>query len=88
MKNKKKTKNQTPRFILSKNKLIEQVDILKKQGLKVSYSYKTNREVGKELQKATECDFSIHSKQELGDFSKKDLERVWFFTQAENIEEL
>ena len=35
-----------PKFILSKSKLLEQVKLLEDLGLKISYSYKTNHEVG------------------------------------------
>jgi ornithine decarboxylase len=91
MKNKINSKNQTPRFILNKGILKKQVKQLQDLGLKVSYSYKTNRLVGRELKKIPECsevDFSIHSREELGDFSKREIEKVWFFTQAESIDEL
>ena len=39
-----------PHFTLSKSKLLEQVKTLEDLNLKISYSYKTNREVGKLLQ--------------------------------------
>ena len=74
------------KFILSKEKLKEQVKILKDLGLKISYSYKTNKEVGNVLQEITNVDFSIHAKEEL-DFIKDKL-RIWFFVQAESKEEL
>lgn len=74
------------RFVLSKKKLIEQVRVLKGLGLKVSYSYKTNREVGKVLQDISDVDFSIHAREEIEDI--KDSGRIWFFTQAESLEEL
>jgi len=67
------------KFILSKEKLLEQVEILKDLGLKISYSYKTNKEVGKILQDITNVDFSIHTKEEI-DFIK-DKSKIWFFTQ-------
>ena len=74
------------KFILSKKKLFEQYKTLKDIGLKVSYSYKTNREVGDILQKETSCDISIHAKEEVGMIEDK--KRVWFFTQAELVNEL
>ena len=74
------------KFILSKEKLLEQVKILKDLGLKISYSYKTNKEVGKILQDITNVDFSIHTKEEI-DFIK-DKSKIWFFTQAELEDEL
>lgn len=83
-------KMSNPRFILYKYRVEEQVKNLEKIGLKVSYSYKTNREVGKILRDLPSCqnvDFSIHSKEEIVDFSKNP-EKVWFFTQAEKVQEL
>ena len=75
-----------PKFILSKSKLLEQVKTLKNLGLKISYSYKTNKEVGDVLQEISDCDFSIHAKEEINMI--KDKSRIWFFTQAELEEEL
>ncbi len=69
--------------------LIEQVKILENLGLKISYSYKTNREVGKILQNLKECsnvEFSIHAKEEIEDI--KDKKKIWFFLQAELEEEI
>ena len=74
------------KFILSKKKLIEQVDKLKNLGLKISYSYKTNQEVGKILQKISDVDFSIHTKKEIEMVNDKS--RIWFFVQAELEKEL
>ncbi len=74
------------KFILSKSKLLEQVTTLKNLGLKISYSYKTNKEVGNVLQEISDCDFSIHAKQEID--MVEDKSRIWFFTQAESEEEL
>ena len=57
--------------------------------MKVSYSYKTNREVGEVLQSLDGCedvDFSIHSRQEIKDIEDK--EKIWFFLQAELEEDL
>ena len=74
------------KFILSKKKLLEQVKILEDLGLKISYSYKTNREVGNLLQEISEVDFSIHSREELDMIDNK--KKIWFFLQAENYVEL
>ena len=77
------------KFILSKKVLREQVKKLEEMGLKVSYSYKTNRVVGKVLQEIEEgknVDFSIHAKEEIEDI--KDKNKIWFFTQAESEEEI
>ena len=74
------------KFVLSKSKLLEQYNKLKELGINVSYSYKTNREIGNVLQEISDCDFSIHAKEEIdliGDKSK-----IWFFLQAENSEDV
>jgi len=73
------------KFILSKKKLLEQVNKLRKFNLNISYSYKTNREVGNVLQEISDIDFSIHDVEEIDMISKKN--RIWFFTQAQNEEE-
>ncbi len=74
------------KFILSKKILRDQVNKLKDLGLKISYSYKTNKQVGSVLQDISDVDFSIHSFEELSDIENKS--RIWFFTQAESVEEL
>jgi len=73
------------RFILSKKKLLEQVDKLKNLNLDVSYSYKTNKEVGNVLQEISDVDFSIHAIEEIDMISDKN--RIWFFTQAQSEKE-
>jgi len=76
-----------PHFTLSKSKLLDQVKTLEDLNLKISYSYKTNRDIGKVLQEiAPQVDFSIHAKEEIEDI--KDKSKISFFTQAESIEEL
>ena len=50
------------KFILSKKKLIEQLNVLDNLGLKISYSYKTNKEVGNVLQDISDVNFSIFVK--------------------------
>jgi ornithine decarboxylase len=73
------------KFILSKKVLSEQVKKLEDLGLKISYSYKTNRIVGQVLQ-GLNVDFSIHEKEEIDKI--KDKSKVWFFLQAENEKEI
>ncbi len=73
------------RFILSKKKVFEQYEKLKNLGLKVSYSYKTNQEVGRVLEDS-DCNFSVHSIWEIEQI--KDKARILFFTQAESEENL
>jgi ornithine decarboxylase len=76
-----------PKFILSKKILKEQVKLLTDLGLKVSYSYKTNKEIGNVLQKlCSEVDFSIHAKEEIEMIKNKS--KISFFTQAESVGEL
>ena len=68
------------KFILSKDKVKEQYDLLRELGAKVSYSCKTNWDVVKILEEDTDCDFSVHNVNELGRL--KDKGKVWFFPQA------
>lgn len=77
------------KFILSKKVLKEQIGTLENLGLKISYSYKTNRIVGnviQSLEEGKDVDFSIHAKEEIEDIKNK--ERIWFFLQAESKEEI
>jgi len=74
------------KFILSKSKVLEQYNKLKNLGLKISYSYKTNKEVGEILQESTDSYFSIHNVEEINKIKNK--EKIWFFTQAQNNQEL
>jgi ornithine decarboxylase len=75
------------KFILSKSILQEQINKLKNLNLKISYSYKTNRVVGKTIQQLDpEIQFSIHAQEEIQDIQDKS--KIWFFTQAESEQEL
>lgn len=74
------------KFILSKRRVLEQYNKLKNLKVKISYSYKTNREVGDVLQGLTDCDFSIHNFEEIDRI--RDKNRIWFFAQAWNKEEI
>ncbi|MBS3090780.1 decarboxylase [Candidatus Pacearchaeota archaeon] len=60
--------------------VLKQYELLKKLGVKTSYSFKTNREVGKILEEATDSEFSIHLLEETGMIKNK--KRIWFFAQA------
>ncbi len=76
------------RFVLSKSRAVEQYKKIKKYADTVSYSNKTNIEVGKVLHEMTDSFFSIHSTE---DFSHIDSERIWYFPQswnAKDVEEL
>ncbi len=76
----------SPKFILSKNVLLNQLKRLEELELKVSYSYKTNKEVGNLLQQISDVDFSLHREEEIEDI--KDKNKIWFFVQAESDEEI
>ena len=70
---------QSPRFVLSKSKVIEQYSKVKDLGI-VSYSSKTNQDVTKVLEKETDCMFSVHFANELKHI--KDMPRVIFIAQG------
>jgi ornithine decarboxylase len=74
------------KFILSKKILLEQVKKLEDLKLKISYSYKTNNQVGQILQEISDVNFSIHAKPEINFIQDKS--KIWFFTQAESEKEL
>ena len=73
-------------FLLSKSKLIEEYNKLKNLNVIVSYSHKTNEEVGILLEKLTDCKFNIHSLNSLKQI--KDKTRVWYFPFAHSKEEI
>lgn len=72
-------------FRLSKSKLRETYDKIKELGVTISYSHKTNREVGKLLETETDCYFNIHSFASLKNVENKD--RVWYFPLSHTKEE-
>lgn len=74
------------KFILSKKVLREQVKKLEDLGLKISYSYKTNRIVGNVLQEISDINFSVHDKEEIEDIEDKS--KMCFFLQAESEDEI
>lgn len=69
--------NENPRFILYKDKVLKKYSELKDLSLKVSYSLKTNLEVGKILEDESDSMFSVHSLRELE--RVEDKMRVWYF---------
>jgi len=73
-----------PRFILSKSKAFEQLEIMKSLSDEVSYSVKTNTEVAKVLE--GHCLFSVHSFENLKLI--KDKSKVWFFLQGSKKEDI
>lgn len=74
------------KFILSKSKLMDQYNLIKSEADKISYSFKSNYDVGKVLEENSDCDFSIHAISKLDLIEDK--KRVWFFAQAWDEEEL
>jgi len=79
------------RFILDRKKVIEQYNKLRNLGVKISYSFKTNKEVGKVLQEeedCRDCEFSIHSLIEIDEFDEENRNKLWFFSQAWYIEKI
>lgn len=74
------------RFVLSKEEALKQYKTLKDLDIKVSYSFKTNREVGKVLEELTNSDFSLHLFDEID--MQNDKKRIWFFSQAWNENEV
>ena len=73
-----------PVFRLSKSKVFEQFDIVRGLADEVSYSVKSNLEVAEVLQ--GHCSFSVHSFQNLEKVKVK--EKVWYFLQGNNSEEV
>lgn len=74
------------RFILSKKKVLEKYNEIRNLSDFVSYSYKTNIDVGKVLEEESDCYFSVHT---IEDFKTlKNGNRVWFFSQAWDKREL
>jgi ornithine decarboxylase len=72
-------------FFLSKSKLMEQYNVIKDKCDIVSYSLKTNFEVGKLLEKDTSCLQSVHFSRNLEVL--KDCSRVLFFLQGQKEED-
>ncbi|MBU0758272.1 MAG: decarboxylase [Nanoarchaeota archaeon] len=70
------------RFILSRKKVLQEYNSIKKHADTVSYSYKTNKEVGKILLEETDSFFSVHSIESVEQLNSP--ERIWFFAQGWN----
>jgi len=70
----------SPKFVLSKSKVLEQYNKVSKLADQVSYSSKTNQLVTKILEKEIDCLFSVHLENELQHV--KDLSRVIFLSQG------
>jgi len=76
----------SPKFIVSKSKVLEQHNKIKELADSVSYSSKTNQEVAKILEKETDCMFSVHLVNELKHI--KDMSRIIFLAQGWTIESI
>lgn len=74
------------RFILSRSKAIAQYNAVKSIADEVSYSFKTNPEVGKVLEQDTDSDFSLHTIEDIDAIADK--KRTWLFGQAWGREDI
>ncbi|MFW6449638.1 MAG: decarboxylase [Nanoarchaeota archaeon] len=74
------------RFILSKSKVLEQYNKICDTADEVSFSFKTNREVGFILRDNTNCSFSVHSPRAIQ--LLKCPEKLWYFGQGFDNDEL
>lgn len=77
---------QSPKFVLSKSKVIEKYQKVRNISDIVSYSSKTNQDVTQILEKETDCMFSVHFQNELKHLN--DFSRVIFLAQAWDKEEI
>lgn len=74
------------RFILSRSACLRQYEKIKGYADCVSYSFKTNREVGYVLRDNSDSMFSVHSL--MGVRMLNCPERIWYFSQAWDDEEI
>ncbi len=74
------------KFILSKQRVKKQIEQCNTLSNEVSYSFKTNYEVGKILEETTNCWFSVHSLESVKDIKNK--EKIWFFAQGWDNKEI
>ena len=75
-----------PKFIIEKSKVFTQLKTLKKIFDEISYSWKTNPEIGRILNEKQSCHVSIHGLNELKQVRKK--RKIWYFLFATNETEL
>jgi ornithine decarboxylase len=68
------------RFVLSRSGVLEKYEFLKGICPSISYSTKTNPEVGRVLEEETSCFFSIHTPEGLA--WVRDPGRVWFLAES------
>lgn len=86
MKTKQLNTELKPQFILNKNKVFENYNLLKTVCDEISYSWKTNIDVSKILNENETCFMSIHSVPELEQVKNKN--KVWYFGFAWNNDAL
>jgi ornithine decarboxylase len=75
-----------PRFVLSRSRVLEGYNRLRGLCPNISYSMKTNPEVGRVLEEETDCKFGVHTVEGLRDV--RDPSRVHFLVQANSRESL
>lgn len=68
------------RFVLSRSRVLERYDFLRGLCPNISYSMKTNPEIGRVLEEETPCLFSVHTVEGL-DWVREP-KRVWFLAQG------
>ena len=68
------------RFVLSRSGVLERYGFLREACPVISYSMKTNPDVGSILDRETDCFFSIHTPEGLGWVS--DIKRVWYLAEG------
>jgi ornithine decarboxylase len=69
-----------PRFLISRSGVLERYGWISGICPNISFSIKTNPEVGKVLEEETDCFFSIHTPEGLG--WVKNIKRVWYLAEG------
>ncbi len=73
-------------FILSKQIVLQRFQEISKVANEVSYSFKTNRDVGYILRDNTNCSFSVHSPNAVDLLESP--EKIWYFAQGWDDDEI
>jgi ornithine decarboxylase len=76
------------RFLLSKSKVLENYNKVRGIADIVSYSFKTNTEVGKILELETDSYFTIESLKSLQMLDKASSKRIFYYLQASSFDDL
>ncbi|MCK4714360.1 MAG: decarboxylase, partial [Candidatus Aenigmarchaeota archaeon] len=74
------------RFLLNKSIALERYNTLKKLGVKVAYSVKTNPLIAPILEKETDSEFTIHAMESLDAVKEKG--RLWYYVHAWDRDEI